>query len=139
MQPDQRDSREQYDVSLGATQVRIWHMVNNASESKAVGICATFLSSRNLGERAEVGILQKPHSLAAFVTFGVGDGISIDTFIYSLFVPILPFTLAQGLHLPTDTVQIWSYTMLGCFGSAILAGSRKQGFLTRNELEELVW
>ena len=64
-------------------------------------------------------------SSKGFVYVVVNLAAFIDTYLYGLIIPILPFALAERVHVPSADIQQWISVLLAAYGVGLIAGSRK--------------
>ncbi|KAK2737959.1 hypothetical protein FQN57_007313 [Myotisia sp. PD_48] len=73
------------------------------------------------------------HSLRAsesFTIFAVAVAMFVDSFIYSMIVPIIPKRLVDYSNLPETEVQKWVAILLAAYGAALLLGALVFGYIS---------
>ena len=69
-----------------------------------------------------------PHqwrSSKAFICIVVNLAAFIDSYLYSLIIPILPFSLIEIVEIQEDEIQFWIGALVAAYGAGLLVGSRE--------------
>ncbi|GBF64543.1 MFS transporter [Trichophyton mentagrophytes] len=63
-------------------------------------------------------------SSEGFAIFAVAVAMFVDSFIYSMIVPIIPKVLGDTGNLPREEIQTWVAILLASYGATLIIGSR---------------
>ncbi|KFA63558.1 hypothetical protein S40285_00352 [Stachybotrys chlorohalonatus IBT 40285] len=73
--------------------------------------------------------LLRLRSSVSLIVTTVSFAVFTDVFLYSVIVPVLPFSLPSRAGISQDTVQYWISVSLAVFGAALLAASPIWGYV----------
>ncbi|KAF3491039.1 uncharacterized protein GIQ15_00556 [Arthroderma uncinatum] len=69
-------------------------------------------------------------SSEGFTIFAVAVAMFVDSFIYSMIIPIIPKVLGGLGNLPADDVQTWVAILLAAYGATLILGSLAFGYIS---------
>lgn len=67
-----------------------------------------------------------------FIYTAVYLAVFTDMYLQGLIIPILPFSLAEYVHVEPKDIQKWTGILVGLYGGGYIVGSPVAGFLADN-------